>query len=289
VSVDRRLVAAALAASALALALVPHRAEAQRTFTASRQLHGESRLRVRLDYAAGTLRVAPAEPAELYRFRAVYDDSRFAPVSDFSPADDALAVGLAPVEGAVRTASSAGGETPTQLATLGLPVGPELALDLRLGAVEGDVELGGLAVGELRLATQASRTVVHFSQPNAARCRDAVFSAGAAELAVVGLGNSRCDTIRFDGGLGSATLDFSGRWTTSTQVQVAMKVGELTLRLPRGVGVRLMMDRFLSSFRPTGLEARGGAFVSPGYDRATRHLDIDLTSTIGDIKVQWVD
>jgi predicted membrane protein len=105
----------------------------------------------------------------------------------------------------------------------------------------------------------------------------------------VGLGNSRCDAIRFEGGMGSVTLDFSGRWTTSTQVAVRMRVGELTLRLPRSIGVRLTLDKFLASFRPVGLTARGTSYLSPNYAGAARHLDIDLTTAVGAIKVEWVD
>ena len=61
-------------------------------------------------------------------------------------------------------------------------------------------------------------------------------TAGAAELSVLGLGNSRCDRLDFEGGMGKVTLDFGGAWTSSSQVGVKMAVGELTLRLPRQAG-----------------------------------------------------
>ncbi|HWN18287.1 MAG TPA: LiaF domain-containing protein, partial [Gemmatimonadales bacterium] len=134
-----------------------------------------------------------------------------------------------------------------------------------------------------------SRATVRFSRPNGMRCRQATFSAGAAEVSVLGLGNSRCDEIAFEGGMGTVLLDFSGVWSSSSHVEVKMAVGEITLRLPKRVGVRLAMDKFLTSFESPGLLRRGDAFVSPNYDRAERRLDIDLTTAMGGVNVEWVD
>ena len=53
--------------------------------------------------------------------------------------------------------------------------------------------------------------------------------------------------------------------------------------------VRLTLDRFLASFEPAGLVRTGGAFQSPGYDRAERKLDIDVTTAVGGVKVEWVE
>ena len=131
--------------------------------------------------------------------------------------------------------------------------------------------------------------MVRFSQPNRSRCRTVEVTAGAAEVTMLGLGNSRCDRIEFEGGMGKVTLDFSGRWSTSTRAAVKMALGELTLRLPRSVGVRLTLDRFLASFDPAGLTRVGNSFQSPGYDRAERRLDIEVTSAVGGVKVEWAD
>jgi hypothetical protein len=68
-----------------------------------------------------------------------------------------------------------------------------------------------------------------------------------------------------------------------------MAMGELTLRLPRRIGVRLTLDRFLASFDPAGLVRAGSGFQSAGYDRAERRLDIDVTTAVGGVKVEWVD
>ena len=124
--------------------------------------------------------------------------------------------------------------------------------------------------------------------PNAARCRAAPLSAGAAELTVLGLGNSRCERIAFEGGVGRVTLDFGGTWTS-----------ELAGRSQDGArrsDTRAFRDRWACgsrstsssrSFDPQGLVRQGTSYISPGYDQAARHLDIDLTTAMGKVRVVW--
>lgn len=261
-------------------------AQTMRPFSTFRQLHGETRLNARIEYGAGTLRVEPGQPGELYRMNLSYDEDRFLPVSDFDASSRTVVLGLrAAGQGGVRVVSS---KQLNQLASIGISPRTDLALDLSLGAVDADVELGGLRISDLDLKTGASRTTVRFSRPNGMRCRHATFSAGAAEISIFGLGNSRCNEIQFEGGIGKVLLDFGGTWTSSAQVDVKMAMGELTLRLPRRVGVRLAMDKFLSSFEPSGLVRRADSFVSPNYDSAEQRLNLDLTTAMGGVNVEWI-
>jgi hypothetical protein len=278
-----------LAAAVLALLLCGTKAQAQslRGFTTFRQMHGETRLVAGLEYAAGNLEVSPGQPGELYRMDLSYDEDRFVPVSDFDAASGEVTLGLRSTgQGGIRVSSR---NQLLQVAKVAFSPRVDLAIALNLGAAEARVELGGLRVSAVELKTGASKAVVSFSRPNGIRCRQAVFSAGAAEISVLGLGNSRCDEIEFEGGVGSVTLDFGGRWSSSARVSVTMAVGGLTLRLPRQVGVRIAMDKFLSGFDPAGLVQRGDAFVSENYDRAARRLDLEITTAIGGVVVEWLN
>ncbi len=96
---------------------------------------------------------------------------------------------------------------------------------------------------------------------------------------MLGLGNSRCDRIEFEGGMGKVTLDFSG--SVEHQHPGGGQDGARRAHAPPapvGSGVRLTLDRFLASFDPAGLARVGNSFQSPGYDRAERQLDIDVTT-----------
>jgi hypothetical protein len=271
-----------------AFALGASRAQAQsmRPFSTYRQWHGETRVDARLDYAAGALRLAAGRPAELYRMDVLYDGDRYVPVSDFDAAEGDVALGLrASGEGGLRVVSKS---QLRQTASVTFSPKSDLALAVTLGAVDGDLELGGLRLTDLALEAGASRATVRFSQPNAVRCRAATLTAGAAELTVLGLGNSRCDRIAFEGGVGQVTLDFGGAWTSSSRVEVKMALGKVALRLPRQIGVRITLDKFLATFEPQGLVRRGTSYLSPGYDKASRHLDIDVTTAVGGVTVEWV-
>ena len=106
---------------------------------------------------------------------------------------------------------------------------------------------------------------------------------------ILGLGNSRCDRLDFEGGVGKVTLDFGGTWTVSSEVGVKVAVGELVLRLPRQAGVRVSLDKFLASFNPVGLEQRGTSYESPGYAGADRKLNIAVTTAVGEVRIEWTD
>ena len=262
-------------------------AQTMRPFTTYRQLHGESRLAARLEFAAGRLRVVPGRPNELYRMALAYDPDRFAPLSGYDAPQNAAVLGVEAVGGpGLRVVSR---HQLQQDAVVELSPQPDLGLSVSLGAVEAELDLGGLRLAELRLEAGASRTVVRFSQPNAIRCRTADISAGAAEVSILKLGNSRCDQIRVEGGIGRMTLDFGGTWTASQRAELSLAVTELRLRLPRKAGVRITMDRLLTSFDHSGLIRRGNEWVTPGYDQAERHLDITLTTTIGGVGIDWTN
>jgi hypothetical protein len=276
-----------LPALALVVGASAASAQSMRPFSTYRQWHGETSTSARLEFAAGALRLAAGLPTELYRMDVLYDGDRYEPVSDFDAARGHVTLGLRTAgDGGLRVVSK--GQL-RQTASVTFSPRSDLDLAVALGAVDGDIELGGLRVTNLQLETGASRATVRFSQPNATRCRDAVLSSGAAELTVLGLGNSRCDRVAFEGGVGQVTLDFSGAWTSSSHVSVKMALGAVALRLPRQVGVRLSLDKFFATFDPEGFVRRGNAYLSPGYDQAARHLDIDITTAVGGVTVQWLN
>ncbi|HEX6643140.1 MAG TPA: hypothetical protein VF037_00590 [Gemmatimonadales bacterium] len=277
----------AVAVAALLL-LAPGQGAAQemRDFTSARQRHGESRLTTRLDFAAGTLRLQRGDPARLYDLALTYDIERYRPISRFDPVAGAVHLGLASTGGAGIRVSSRG--QLEQDAVVRLSPAVALALDVTLGAVDAELELGGLRVTSLRVGTGASRAAIRFSTPNLSRCGVAEVEAGAAEVALAGLGNSRCDRVTFKGGVGRALLDLSGSWSGDAELDVAMTMGELTLRLPRSLGVRVDVERFLAGFAGAGWTREGNTYLSPGYAAAERKVRIALSTAIGTVNVEWL-
>lgn len=274
------------AAAALVLLTLPAGAEAQRmrSMTSARQLSGERALDVEVQYGAGRLSVAPEASALMYRMEMRYDEERWRPVAEYGREGGTLKLGLSGVRGHEEIRSGTG-----DYARVSLTPSVPMDLDLEFGAGRADVELGGLSLRGLELSTGASETRLSFSRPNRVAARRVRINAGAASVEVVKLGNARAELFEFEGGLGEATLDFTGAWTRSARATIHMGVGSVRLRLPRGLGVRVQKDSFLASFDAPGMVKRGDAWFSRDYDSAAHKLDIAIDAAIGSIDIDWVD
>lgn len=274
-----------LLALALSLTAGPAAAQTIRTISSERQQHGETTLAARIEYAAGTLRLAAGDRGALYRMLLSYDADRFAPVSRYDAATNEVQLGLRGLaEGRVRVISR---QQLAQDATIELSPAIPLTLDVTLGAVDAELDLGGLQLSEATISTGASRATLSVSRPNPGTCRSLTLNAGAAEFITRALGNTRCARIAFEGGVGTVLLDLTGAWTADADVSADMALGQLTLRLPRDAGVEITLDRFLSSFHPTGFTERGRTWVSDNYDQTSKRLRIDLTSAMGGVVIEW--
>lgn len=262
-------------------------AQSWRPYSTFRQLHGETKLDAQLEFAAGLLKVVPGRHAELYRMHLSYDADRFVPLSHYEAPAGMVRLG---VESAGRAGLRIVSENQLrQKAVVELSPRTDLDLDLNLGAGEAELDLGGLRISSVRLEAGASRASVRFSAPNPTRCSSAVFAAGAADLAIYRLGNSRCEKVRVEGGVGKLTLDFGGAWTATQKAELTLSMGELRLKLPKRAPVRITMDRFLSRFDAEGLVQKGSSWITPDFDPAEPHLDIALKCSVGAVRVEWVN
>ncbi|MEZ4411509.1 MAG: hypothetical protein R2910_00820 [Gemmatimonadales bacterium] len=261
-------------------------AQTLKRFSTTRQFHGEVRLGAAIEFAGGTLNVGAGAPTSLYAMDLAYDAARFQPVSKWDDPGTAVTLGLSSLDN-----GSIGVGNTTQNQTADIQFSPRVDLDLSLavGAAKSRIDLGGLRLSSLKVETGASQTEVRFSTQNPIRCTAAVFRAGVAELTVFGLGNSRCDRVSFEGGMGSVTLDYSGAWANNSVLDATVAVGGLTLRIPRAVGVTITTDQFLASFQPAGFTRQGNRYVSSNDATASRHLTVTLATSFGGVTVDWLD
>lgn len=277
---DRGAVWAALLLAGALLVPAAARAQDWHTVTQSRALRGQSLLRVELEYGAGRLEVGAADASQLYRASLRYDADVFEPRLRFY--GDRLRIGLE--GGRIHGRNLRSGNLDLRLS----PSVP-LDLDLKFGAGEAQMELGGLRVRSLEVATGASNTMMRFSQPNAESMGTASFGVGAARFEAVGLGNLNARRIEVKGGVGEVVLDFSGEWQQNASAQIEMGLGSLTIRLPRDLGVQLRRGGILTGFDGQGLVKRGDVYYSENWDDASRRLSIDLAAALGSVRVAWVD
>ena len=277
-------------ASALLLLLLtslggPLLAQDYRTVTLSKQYRGQDSLQAEIEFAAGVLKVRPGSPGSLYRMELSYDPERFAPLSKVDSTGTDLRLGIKS-SGQAGISVGLKNDRP-QDGLIELNPRTILSLDVSLGATEADLDLGGLRVSRAEIRTGASETTLRFSSPNRVQCEQLSISVGAAEFSAYQLGNSDCQTIRLDGGVGGVLVDLTGAWKRDATIALAVALGDISLVLPREVGVELTLDRFLSNFNPEGFVQEGRVYRSLNYSTAGRRLSLSLTSTVGVVKVEW--
>jgi N-terminal domain of toast_rack, DUF2154 len=270
-----------VAAVAVAVA-VPGPASAQdwRTMTLTRRTAGQDHLSIDLQYGAGDLSIHPVNDDVLYRAMIRYDADRYEPLTDYH--DGTLSIGIRGGKGINIHNQDAG------RLDLGLGTGVPLDLDLKFGAVEANLDLGGLRVRSATIETGASETTVRFSTPNPETLSSLELSIGAASFKAYDLGNANVDRMVVNGGVADVDLDMGGAWQRDMTAEVKMGMGSVSFRVPRDVGVRVHKSGFLASFDASDFNRSGDDYISSNWDRAKRHLKLEIDSAFGSINVGWL-
>ena len=254
-----------------------------RTVTMSRQVGNEQSVEVNVQYGAGRFSVGPAEAGVLYHMQIEYNEDVFRPLAEYE--GNSLRIGTETLGRGIRLGRDrAGGE-------MELALSREVAMDLSMdfGAVRADIDLGGIPLTRLEIEAGASQTLIDISEPNPETMSRASMDVGAAEFTVRNLGNLNAQVIEIDAGIGDIELGFTGDWRQNARVSVDMGLGSLVLRFPRGLGVRLLRDTFLTSFDSEGLVKYGDTYESLDYDDAEYQITVDIDAAFGSIRVAWVN
>lgn len=149
-----------------------------------------------------------------------------------------------------------------------------------VGASTGKWELGGLRITDLDLTAGAADITVQFDQPNPEQLDSMRVKSGAARLQLLELGNANLSEFYFDGGLGTYTFGFGGEWQRSARAEITAGASELTLRLPRNIGVRVCPGD-LRHVDDDGLERLGECYVNQLYNESEITLDVDVELGLG--------
>lgn len=254
----------------------------QKTTTWSRQVTDEERLEVDVGYGAGELTIERGESDLLYRAVFNHDEAVATPRHDYR--NGRLDIGIRVADrgrfGSRRSVDSS--------LDLWLPGSVPVDLRLDVGAAEADVDLSGIPLRGFDYNTGASKSEVRIREANPERMASASINAGAADLAIRGMGNLRADRVTIKAGVGSVTLGLEGDWPADARVSVEMGVGALEVRIPADLGVRIHRESFLASIDADGFERSGRTYLSRNWEDAGRRIDLEITAALGDIDVVWV-
>jgi hypothetical protein len=258
------------------------RAQEWRTMSVSRQLSGESSLEVELNHVAGVLHLEPSNGRVLYSMDLRYDERAFDPIAEF----DGRRLHLG-VEGRGRDLriKSDGSDAEMRVAlTRDVP----MDLSLRFGAGRADVALGGLRLVGMEIETGASETEMTVSRPNREIMRSGRIAVGAAQFTALQLGNLNAERLEVEAGVGEVVLDLSGEWKRDGNIEVTMGLGSLELRVPEGLGLKLVKQAFLTSLDAPEMDRDGDVWYSRDWESAERRVTVEVAAAFGAVKVVWL-
>ena len=232
-------------------------------------------------FGAGELEIASGDPEQLFSGSFLYNVSKWEPEVTYSDGrliiqqgDDDESWGW-PSEDAARNEWK-------------LAFSPEvpLEMDIKVGAGQGELDLTDLQIEKLDIDLGAGDFSVQFNAPNQAEMSRFTLDVGAANLEITGVGNASPEEMIVQGGAGKISLDLTGDWANSADIEVSSGVGQLDLRLPDDVGVRVEVTGGLSNVETSGLSRSGDAYVNDAYDEAEIELNITITTGVGQVDLK---
>ncbi|MFI5310618.1 MAG: hypothetical protein ACHQQ3_05260 [Gemmatimonadales bacterium] len=268
----RALVLAAAACCAGASAQAQH----WRTLDASRQVRDTGAVAVHVTYGAGNIELRPSTGPMLFQMNLRYDGDRAEPLARYDSAERSLSLG---VRSTGNKWPGGGKEEGALHAELSTRIPMDLALEL--GAVQGDLQLGGLRLTDLSLKGGAADITVRFDQKNPGRLGTITLDVGAAQVKVVRAGNSGVERVRANVGVGMLDLDLGGDASGDVDVQANVALGDFTLRVPQDVGACVDATTFLASFDKEGLVSRGDRWCTPNFEAAARKVRVRVRAAFG--------
>lgn len=157
-----------------------------------------------------------------------------------------------------------------------------MALIMHTGAMESDLELGGLSLSELNISQGVSDLELSFSTPNQVVMDSMQVNAGASSATLTGLSNANAEVITFKGGAGSYRLDFSGELTRDVRVRLEAGVGEVIILVPEGVSAEARLEGALTDVDAFGAWQRLGDEVI--LEGSGPEILFDITMGLGNLE-----
>jgi hypothetical protein len=159
--------------------------------------------------------------------------------------------------------------------------------DIKMGAVEAEMDLGGIRIKYFKLECGASKARIDFSKPNPVIMDRLKLEMGVSKFAALNLLDANFREMRFEGSIGDYRLDFGGELEEQTGVYIDVSLGALTIDIPAGVPFRLECEEgILNSLDIEGAYQQDDRWYSRNFKPDAPYLDFSIDSGIGSVKVE---
>jgi len=245
---------------------------------------GADRVDVRIVFGAGELEIGAGDPGTLLSADFSYNLAEWAPEVKYNVEDQSLSV----KQGGDKDSWGVPSDTNVrnEWALKFSPTVP-MTVSLLLGAGRGDLDFTGLRIARLNMDLGAGDFTARFNEPSQTAMSQMTVRTGASRLELEGIGNVTPERVVVQGGAGDITLDLTGDWRRSADVEITAGVGQLTLRVPSDVSVRIDVDG-LATINNDGLEKLGDDYVSDAYGETDTEINVSITTGIGNIRLEQV-
>ncbi len=164
-----------------------------------------------------------------------------------------------------------------------------ISFDIELGVGRGDFNLSGLEVKDFNLSTGASDVTLAFDQANTGRIENMNIESGVSKFDARNLANANFRHLKFQGGMGSYTLDFGGELKNEVDVDIEVGLGLVTIIIPEDIGARVIYENSWVSHLDCDRDFTsdgGNQYLSSNYHKAQGRMNIHIDSGLGSIKVR---
>ena len=248
---------------------------------------------------AGELRNGRGATGALYDLKVRHCKSHFAArLAHGNDRDPLLLVGLRQKPGQVVSVP-----VDEERNQVELEFNPDIPLDLRLdlGAGRHTAALGGLDLRGLAVSCGSGALTLDFDVPERGELDQVTFDGGTGPLRILRLGNASPSLVSLRGGSGLFGIDLRGAWRRDAMVQIDVRLGDVTLDLPRGLAVEIRAsgrdpdDLVLPGFTrgPEGVylapAAAGPAVAEKSTGASARRIVIQVGPGLGRVEARIAD
>jgi hypothetical protein len=232
---------------------------------------------LRLNFGAGKLKLAPGTSPLLVAGTATYNIASLKPSVEQLDNQITLSQESLTLDG-IPVFDDYTNEWDLELGTY------SLRLEINAGAYEGDVDLGGLALEELRVMDGAASNKIAFNKPNPTLMQSLHYETGASQVSLLKLGNANVAQLTFRGGVGDYLLDFSGDLQRDAVVTINTGLSDLTIIVPEGANARVSISGGLASTSTSGSWQQSGGSYSLDGTGPTLTFDIEIGAGALDLR-----
>lgn len=107
--------------------------------------------------------------------------------------------------------------------------------------------------------------------------------AGTSDLQLAGLSLTGLD---INLGASESTVDLNGKWMHDLDVTIKAGVGDVIVRLPKDIGVRVEVETAIGTMDAPGLKQDGNVYTNTAYGVSDVTLNINVQAGIGQINLE---